>query len=157
MADDGRKLSYSERDRLRREGKGGGKRERPLSGHDRALEEKRSRLALAAAEDLFTDEKGGQTGKALANAVREAHGTKGLAAACLAYLEKVGPPASDELASIFLDAGEKAVRLPVLDELLRRKSQGELELEGGLKRQVRLLAEDFDDDLASRAEDLLAE
>jgi len=157
MADDGRKLSYSERDRMRREGRvGGARRERPLSGKDRALEEKRSRLALAAAEELFTDEKGGQAGKALANAVREAHGTKGLAAACLAYLEKVGPPATGELASIFLDAGEKSVSLPVLDELLRQKDAGGLELEGGLKRQVRLLDEDFDDEIASRAEDLLA-
>lgn len=156
MADDGRKLSYSERDRMRREGKGAGRGERPLSGRDRALEEKRSRLALAAAEDLFTDEKGGGVGKTLANAVREAHGTKDLAAACRAYLETVGPPAVGELASIFLDAGEKAISVPVLDELLRQKSQGKLELEGGLKRQIRLLAEDFDDDLASRAEDLLA-
>lgn len=156
MADDGRKLSYSERDRMRREGRGAGRSERPQSGRDRALEEKRSRLALAAAEELFTDEKGGQLGKALANAVREAHGTKGLAAACQAYLEKVGPPAPGELASIFLDAGEKSISVPVLDELLRQKSQGKLELEGGLKRQIRLLAEDFDDELASRAEDLLA-
>lgn len=153
MADDGRKLSYSERDRMRRDG---GKRERPVTGHDREVEEKRSRLALAAAEDLFTDEKGGQAGKSLANAVREAHGTKELPAACRAYLEKVGPPTSGELASIFLDAGEKAISLPVLDELLRQRSQGKLEIEGGLKRQIRLLAEDFDDDLASRAEDLLA-
>lgn len=156
MADDGRKLSYSERDRMRREGKGAGRSERPLSGRDRALEEKRSRLALAAAEGLFTDEKGGQAGKALANAVREAHGTKGLADACRAYLEKVGPPAAGELASIFLDAGEKSISVPVLEELLRQKGQGKLELEGGLKRQIRLLAEDFDDELASRAEDLLA-
>ena len=44
----------------------------------------------------------------------------------------------------------------MLDELLRRKDAGSLELEGGLKSQLRLLAEDFDDDLASRAEDLLA-
>ena len=153
MADDGRKLSYSERDRLRRDG---GKRERPMSGRDREVEEKRSRLALAAAEELFTDEKGGQAGKTLANAVREAHGTKELPSACRAYLEKVGPPGSGELASIFLDAGEKAISLPVLDELLRQKSQGKLEIEGGLKRQIRLLAEDFDDELASRAEDLLA-
>ena len=153
MADDGRKLSYSERDRLRRDG---GKRERPQSGQDRALEEKRSRLALAAAEELFTDEKGGQTGKALAKAVRDAHGTKDLAAACRAYLEKVGPPASSELASIFLDAGEKDVSLPVLDALLRQKEAGGLELEGSLKTQIRLLSEDFDDALASRAEDLLA-
>ena len=154
MAGDGRKLSYSERDRLRREG--GGKRERPMSGRDRALEEKRSKLALAAAEELFTDEKGGQAGKALAKAVRDAHGTKDLAAACHAYLERVGPPPSVELASIFLDAGEKAITLPVLDELLRLKAAGQLELEGGLKRQIRLLSEDFDDALASRAEDLLA-
>ena len=153
MADDGRKLSYSERDRMRRDG---GKRERPASGRDREVEEKRSRLALAAAEDLFTDEKGGQAGKTLADAVREAHGTKDLPAACHAYLEKVGPPASGELASIFLDAGEKAISLPILDDLLRQKSLGKLEIEGGLKRQIRLLAEDFDDDLASRAEDLLA-
>ena len=153
MADDGRKLSYSERDRMRRDG---GKRERPVSSRDREVEEKRSRLALAAAEDLFTDEKGGQAGKTLADAVREAHGTKDLPAACHAYLEKVGPPASGELASIFLDAGEKAISLPILDDLLRQKSLGKLEIEGGLKRQIRLLAEDFDDDLASRAEDLLA-
>lgn len=153
MADDGRKLSYSERDRLRRDG---GKRERPQSGRDRELDEKRSRLALAAAEELFTDEKGGQAGKALATAVRDAHGTKDLAAACRAYLEKVGPPASNELASIFLDAGEKDVSLPVLDALLRLKETGRLELEGSLKSQIRLLAEDFDDALASRAEDLLA-
>ena len=153
MADDGRKLSYSERDRMRRDG---GKRERPVHGRDREVEEKRSRLALAAAEDLFTDEKGGQAGKTLANAVREAHGTKELPAACHAYLEKVGPPASGELASIFLDAGEKVISLPVLDDLLRQKTLGTLEIEGGLKRQIRLLAEDFDDDLASRAEDLLA-
>jgi hypothetical protein len=156
MADDGRKLSYSERDRLHREGKGAGRRERPQSGHERAMDEKRSRLALAAAEGLFTDEKGGQAGKALAQAVRDAHGTKDLAAACLAYLEKVGPPGSAELASIFLDAGDKGVSLPVLDDLLRRKRQGDFELEGGLKRQVRLLSQDFDDELASRAEDLLA-
>lgn len=157
MADDGRKLSYSERDRLRREGKLGAKKgERPLSGRDRALDEKRSRLALAAAEGLFTDEKGGQAGKALAAAVRAAHGTKGLAEACRAYLEKVGSPDSVDLASIFLDAGDKSVSLAVLDELLRRKDAGLLELEGGLKRQIRLLSEDFDDELASRAEDLLA-
>ena len=62
--------------------------------------------------------------------MREAHGTKELPAACRAYLEKVGPPASSELASIFLDAGDKAISVPVLDALLGQKSQGKLELEG---------------------------
>jgi hypothetical protein len=151
MADDDRKLTYSERDRLRRE-RGTA---RPRSGRERAEEEKRSHHALKAADALFTDEQGGQEGKALASAVRAAHGTADLPTACRAYLDGVGPPSSLELASIFLDAADKAIRVPVLDELLRLKAAGRLELGGGLKRQIRLLSEDFDDDLASRAEDLL--
>ena len=87
--------------------------------------------------------------------MRDAHGTPELPAACRAYLEEIGPPTSLELASIFLDAGEKEIGVPVLDELLRQKDAGSLELSGGLKRQIRILSEDFDDDLASRAEDLL--
>ena len=149
MADDDRKLTYSERDRMRREGGG------PAKG--RAAHEKAhaSKAALAAADALFTDETGGQEGKALADAVREAHGTAELPGACRAYVEAIGVPASLELASIFLDAGEKALSIEVLDALLRSKDAGGLVLEGGLKRQIRLLSEDFDDDLASRAEDLL--
>jgi hypothetical protein len=153
MASDDRKLSYSERDRLRREGGGSGGR-RP-SRQQEAEEERRSHEALVVADALFTDEKGGQEGKALADAVRAAHGTTELPTACRAYLETVGPPATAELASIFLDAGEKELGVVALDELLRKKEAGDFELDGGLKRQIRILSEDFDDDLASRAEDLL--
>ncbi|MBW2424703.1 MAG: hypothetical protein JRG86_10665 [Deltaproteobacteria bacterium] len=153
MADDDRKRSFSELDRLRRERGGSGAP--PRSGKARAQEEKRSQAALKAADALFTDEKGGQAGKVLADAVREAHGTPELASACRAYLEEVGPPSNVELASICLDAGEKEIGVAVLDELLRVKEAGRLELTGGLLRQIRLLAEDFDDDLASRAEELL--
>jgi hypothetical protein len=151
MGDDGRKLTYSERDRLRREGGGA----RPLRGRARAEEEKRSAEALKVADALFTDEKGGQEGKALADAVRAAHGTADLPEACRAYLDHVGPPSNVELASIFLDAGEKQTSVIVLDELLRMKHAGRLEIAGGLRRQLRILSEDFDDDLASRAEELL--
>ena len=151
MAGDDRKLTYSERDRLRREGGGG----RPKSGRARADEEKRSREALKTADALFTDEQGGQDGKALANAVRAAHGTPGLADACRAYSDALGAPTSLELVSIFLDAGDKTLSVAVLDELLRQKGANGLALEGGLKRQVRILSEDFDDDLASRAEEIL--
>ena len=151
MADDDRKLTYSERDRLRREGGGG----RPKSGRARADEEDRSQEALKVADSLFTDERGGQEGKALAAAVSEAHGSSELPAACRAYFDALGVPKTATLASIFLDAGEKDLSVAVLDELLRQKEAGDLELDGGLKRQIRILSEDFDDDLASRAEDLL--
>jgi hypothetical protein len=153
MASDDQKLSYSERDRMRREGGGSGGR--PRSARAKIDEEKRSREALVVADGLFTDESGGQEGKALADAVRAAHGTTALSVACRAYLEAIGPPATDALTSIFLDAGEKELSLSALDELLRRKGAGDLELDGGLRRQIRILSEDFDDDLASRAEELL--
>lgn len=152
MGDD-RKLTYSERDRLRREGGGSGAR--PKSGRARADEEERSREALKAADSLFAHEQGGQEGKELAIAVRAAHGTSELAGACRAYLDELGPPKTLDLSSIFLDAGDKAMSIAVLDELLRQKAADELSLEGGLKRQIRILSEDFDDDLASRAEELL--
>ena len=149
MADDDRKLTYSERDRVRREGGG------PAKGRAARDEAHASKAALAAADALFTDEAGGQEGKALADAVREAHGTAELLSACRAYVDAIGVPTSLELASIFLDAGDKALSIEVLDALLRSKDAGGLVLEGGLKRQIRLLSEDFDDDLASCAEDLL--
>ena len=153
MADDGRKLSYSERDKMRREGggRGGGRQ----SHQQRAAEEERSRQALEQADALFTDEKGGQQGKALADAVRAAHGSPELLGACRAYLEQIGAPEAASLASIFLDAGDKEISVAVLDALLASKAAGKLEIAGGLKRQLRILSEDFDDDLASRAEELL--
>lgn len=154
MTDDDRKLTYSERDRMRREGGGSGGA--PRGRRAKIEEENRSREALVVADALFTDEKGGQEGKALADAVRAAHGTADLAAACQSYLEAVGPPATLELASVFLDAGVKELSITALEELLRKKDADDLELAGGLKRQIRILSEDFDDDLASRAEDLLA-
>lgn len=151
MSGDGRKLSYSERDRMRREGGGGPRPNREAQ----AVEAERSRQALESADALFSDEKGGEEGKALADAVRAAHGTPELAAACQAYIEALGAPASTELASIFLDAGDKAISVSTLDSLLRVKQKGRLEIGGSVKRQLRILSEDFDDDLASRAEELL--
>ncbi len=150
MAGDDRKPTFSERDRMRREGG-----ERPRSERARAEQARRTRDTLAAADALFGDGPGGKEGRALAEAVRAAHGTTELTGACRAYLDGIGAPRTADLASIFLDAGDKAISLAALDALLGLKASGSLEISGGLKRQIRLLSEDFDDDLASRAEDLL--
>lgn len=152
MSGDDRKLSYSERDKLRREG--GGTRP-PRGKRAKAEDARRTEQALKHADSLFTDEQGGQEGKALADAVREAHGTAELPAACRAYFDAIGAPHDSGLASIFLDASEKDLSVAVLDALLRKKAADGVALEGGLKRQIRILSEDFDDDLASRAEELL--
>ena len=153
MAGDDRKLTYSERDRMRREGGGSGGG--PRGRQAKIEEERRSQDARVAADALFTEEAGGREAQPLADAVRAAHGSPELAVACRAYLEGVGPPKTAALASIFLDAGEKELSVLSLDALLGMKSAGTLELEGGLKRQIRILSQDFDDDLASRAEEIL--
>lgn len=150
MAGDDRKPSFSELDRRRREGGA-----RPQGGKARAEDARRTRAALEAADALFVDEPGGEAGQALAAAVREAHGTPGLAEACRAYVDALGVPTKPELLSIFLDAGDKALSVAALDALLAARADGAPPLTGGLRRQVRILAEDFDDDLASRAEELL--
>ena len=150
MGDDDRKLSFSERDRLNREGGG-----RSQSGQARAEDERKSRDALSAADALFAGDKGREEEKGLTDAVRAAHGSADLPVACQAYLASLGPPSTHELASIFLDAGVKELSVMVLDGLLRQKAADGEVLDGGLKRQVRILSEDFDDDLASRAEELL--
>jgi hypothetical protein len=152
MAGDDRKLTYSERDRMRREGGGSSG---PRGGQAREVERLRVDAALDQAESIFAGEKGGAEGKELADAVRAAHGTSELAVACRTYIEALGPPKALDLASIFMDAGDKELSLRVLDELLAQKRAGSLDLEGGIKRQIRILSEDFDDDLASRAEELL--
>jgi hypothetical protein len=154
MGNDDRKLSYSERDRMRREG-GGGHGGPPRGRRAEAEQAERTRDALVVADSLFAGEKVGSEGKALADAIRAAHGTPDLADACQAYLDAIGPPPTPELASVFLDAGVKELSIVVLDALLQKKASDELDLAGGLKRQIRILSEDFDDDLASRAEDLL--
>jgi len=155
MPDDDRpKLSYSERDRLLRDRKSG--HAGPPRGR-RAQEEsvKATKAALAQADALFTDEKGGQKGKALASAVREAHGSDELPAACQAYFDEVGVPRDRELLSIFLDSGVRDLRVAALDALLAQKEAGSLDLGGGLKSQLRMLADEFDDAIASRAEEIL--
>lgn len=139
MSNDDRKLTDSERDRMQREGGG----------------ERKKKGALEVAESLFAGDTAGEEGKVLGQAVRDAHGSPDLPAACRSYFEAFGIPADLTLVSIFLDAAEKDLTVAALDDLLRRKDEGGPELEGGLKRQVRIMSEDFDDDLASRAEDLL--
>jgi len=151
-SDDRSKLSFSERDRRRREGGG---QDRAAPRRSKRETEKVEREALKTADKLFTSEKGGQRGKELAKAVRESHGSSASAVACQAYRDEVGVPAARDLLSVFLDSGDKSLRVEALDELLRQKDEGELELASSLKAQVRMLSEEFDDAIASRAEEIL--
>ncbi len=105
---------------------------------------------------LFSKQEGGAEGERLARAVRAAHGTPGLDAACRAHCEALGVPEDAALVTLFLDAKDSALLMSILDVLAERAAAGRLGLTAGLRTQLRLLVQGPDDDVAERAEELLA-
>lgn len=154
MGDDREKLTYSERDRLRRDRAAG--HDSPRGPGGRARQAQARDAALKQAESIFSAEGKGQRGDELARAVRAAHGSAELPEACHAFVDEIGLPKSVDLLQIFLDTSDRALIVPALEALLARKEAGGLELTSGLKSQLRTLAEDPDDDVAGLSEDLLA-
>jgi hypothetical protein len=150
---DGEKLSFSERDRRRREGHSSdGPRPRDRAGQQRA--ESAAKQYLKEIDGVFS---GGNKAEVdqLVTAMRDAHGTPGLADACRAYLAAVGLPADVSLISLFLDVGEPELILAGLEALRAGHEGGSLKPTGGLRSQLRILAEDSDDAVAEGAEELL--
>ena len=149
------KLSWSEIDKLRSGGRTGSS-DRPRGQAGRKQAERESREALEEAAALFSGDPGGEEGQALANAVRDAHGTPDLGEACRAYIDALGVPNSLELLQIVLDCGDADMIVPALERLYEQKQGGNLEVTHGLKSQLRILAQEPNDDVAGLSEDLLA-
>lgn len=148
------KKSFSERDRERRERRGGGER-RPAGAKQQARLAAATQQYLKQIDSLFAKGTGGAEGERLAQAVRDARGTPGLAAACRAYREAVGAPSDPSLVSCFLDAGEPELVLVGLAAARAAKAAGTLQATAGLRTQLRMLAQESDDAVASEAEELL--
>jgi len=148
------KRTFAELDRMRREG---GRRDDAPRGHvARVRQEKARRGALEEADSLFATDRGGPEGDRLAEAMRDAHGTPDLAAACRAYRDEIGTlPRSAELLSLFLDTGEEELVVAALEALLDLQNAGGIEVSGRLKSQVRVLSQDFNSAIADVAEELL--
>jgi hypothetical protein len=147
------KKSFSELDRMRRERRPEAER-RPRS---RAAQERAARATrqyVKQIDGLFSSSEPERLEK-LAQAMRDARGTPALADACRAYRDALGPPADPRHISCFLDAGEREIVVDGLEALRRGHEAGELELTAGLRSQLRMLAEDPDDEVAERAEALL--
>lgn len=146
-SDDGRKLSFSERDRRRREGRSG----------EPAREGLRSKEATAQylrkIDQLFSGPKDEAT--KLADAVRAAHGSPQLAEACRAYLDQIGAPTDPALISMFLDSRDCELMLRVLEALCAAGQDGQVELSRGLQSQLRTLVYGADEAVAALAEELL--
>jgi hypothetical protein len=150
---DREKKSFSEIDRARRERRDSGS-EGPRSPAPRARSERATQQYLESADSIFSGGKHGEA-KARAGALLEARGTPELAGACRAYLDAVGAPTELRLVSCFLDAGERGLVLEGLSALEAAREAGTLEAGAGLRTQLRGLADDSDDEVAGRAEDLL--
>ncbi|MCZ6464297.1 MAG: hypothetical protein O7A09_08150 [Proteobacteria bacterium] len=121
--------------------------------------EARAKTATAAylknLDQMFSGETGGEEGAGLAKAVRDAHGSSDLAAACRAYLDALGPPRDPALLALFLDAGQPELVVAGLEALLAARVEERLEVTSGLRSQLRVLEGDFNDEVAEAAEALL--
>lgn len=149
------KLSWAEIDRRRDK-----PRERSEQRPRGAVAEARSREATGhylkkLDKHLFAKGTNTSEGDVLARAVRDAQGSPGLAEACRAYLERVGPPQDPALASAFLDAPDRDLQLAALEALSEGLASGGPRPSGGLRAQLRMLSEGMDDELAEVAETVL--
>ena len=150
------KKSFSERDRMRREGRGRTEERRPTSPAQQARLDAAKKQYLKQIDGIFAKGEGGAQGERLAEAVREARGTPALAAACRVYRDAVGMPGDAALLACFLDAGDPELAVAGMEALAAARAEGGLTLTPGLRTQLRMLAESPDDAVASAAEDLLA-
>lgn len=148
--------SWSEIDRARDRPRRRDEAPRPRGPAAAARAQAATRQYLAAVERQLFARPGAPAspaGARLAAAVRAAVGTPALDDACRAYLEQVGPPAEPALASAFLDARDRALRLAALRALAGAPPAGAFG--AGLRAQLRMLADGLDDELAEAAEAVL--
>ena len=148
------KKSWREIDRMR-EGSGGSSDPSPRGRAAQERADEASKQYRKHLEERFSSEQGGPEGRKLAGAMREAHGTPGLADACRAYRDALGPPADPSLVSLFLDCGARVLVLAGLEALRECQKADAVTVRAGLRTQLRMLAEDVDGDVADAAEEIL--
>jgi hypothetical protein len=117
---------------------------------DAASKQYRKQLA-----GMFPSDRGGAEGKRLAKAMRDAHGSPGLADACREFRDAVGPPCEVSHILFFLDCGDRDLILGGLEALRTLLEAESTALTAGLRSQLRMLADDRDHTVADLAEEIL--
>lgn len=155
MSDDERpRPSWSEIDRRREKGRREDDR-RPRGRHAEARARQATQTYLKEIDKIFTGGPGGEESDRLAREIQAAHGTPALKDACRAYRDALGMPPDPALLGLFLDCDDPELVVAGLEALLALQAAGRLEIGRGLQSQLRVLAESFDDAVASAAEELL--
>jgi hypothetical protein len=152
------KLSWSELDKRRDKPRSRSDERRPrgAAAEARAATATQSYLKKLDQQLFAKGSKAGSPAGKLAAAVRDALGTPGLDDACRAYLAQVGPPSDAPVVGAFLDARDRDVACAGLAALADGIAAGRIALGTGLRAQLRVLAGGADDELAERAEQILA-
>jgi len=151
---DREKKSFSELDRMRREKPSSGER-RPQGAAAQARAQAATQQYLGKIDGIFSGGKGGAEGGRLAQAVRDARGTPGLDDACRAYREAVGLASDAGLVACFLECGARELVLDGLEALRIGHEAQTFAVTAGLRTQLRMLANEPDDEVAEIAEELL--
>ena len=154
MSDD-RKPSWKEIDQMR-DGTRSGERNRPGGRVSEERTEQATQQYLKEIDKLFTAGSGSE-GEALVKRLRDAHGTPELPEVCRGFRDEVGLPSEISLLSIFLDSRDPELVVDALETILALLKQEKVELGKGVLSQLRSLAEDFNNDIAEIAEEILAE
>jgi hypothetical protein len=152
---DERKRSWAEIDRLR-DGARRDDRDRPRNAASQARTEAATQTYLKEIDKLFSSTGRSAEANALVKRLRDAHGTPELANVCREFRDEVGLPRETALLSIFLDCNEPELVVDALSTLFALLEQEEIELGKGVQSQLRVLSQDFNNDIAEVAEDILA-
>jgi hypothetical protein len=149
------KLSYSERDKLRREGPAPGGDKRPRGRWAEAQSQRATDEYKKHLDTLFSKDQGGQRGDELAAVMRDAHGGEGFVGACRGYRDEVGFPTEGDLIGMFLDTGDAELVVGMLEVVLDGVQAEVFDPSKSIRRQVSTLAEDFNSAIADVAEEIL--
>jgi hypothetical protein len=155
MSDD-RKPSWKEIDQMR-DGTRTSDHKRPGSKAAEERSQQATQQYLKEIDKLFSVSGGGAEADALVKRLRDAHGTPELPDVCRSFRDEVGLPGDVSLLSIFLDSNEPELVVGALEAILALKREGNVELGKGVQSQLRVLAEDFNNDIAEVAEEILVE
>jgi hypothetical protein len=150
---DREKKSFSELDRQRREGRSNEER-RPTDQATRQRSAAATKQYLREVQGAFAGGRKAEVEK-LAGAMRDAHGTPGLADACRAYQAIAGLPDSAPLISLYLDTRDRELILAGLAALRAGREKASVKVTSGLRSQLRTFSEDRDDEIAEAAGELL--
>lgn len=151
------RLSWSELDKRRGKARPSTPERKPRGAAAEALSRSATQSYLKKLDSqLFSKAAGGAPDAKLAAAVRDALGTPDLDVAARAYLEQAGPPRDAALVAAFLDARDRTLQVAALVAWAEELRAGRATSTPGLRAQLRTLAESSDDEVADRAEEVLA-